>query len=421
MTRLAAGSWCPIAVGFLVYAIMVVAAHFAHSSVLLSAGALVMIFISALGNHQRLFTLRVGPPAGWALLCTVPPTLSLIVNPGVFPVEPVIKFDLMFLVFLLIYSWRLTPLNRSSWRWALLAGCLALLFCSVLSGHYFKGEGGERRLSGVFSNPNNLALLGLSLLLFLNDDDPPWRHVLVHAAALGTLAMSGTLGAYLGYSAGMAYRLRQKLTLRRAAIGLVVVAVAAALLSKGQVSELRLVHQYEVARDSLSLSALQAEDVDFGAAAESHGGSATSALWRLTMWWRVIRTYAEGRPYQWFLGRGVGASEAMFGILPHNDYLRLLFETGAVGLIAFLGLVFSAWRGMEARDRYVVPLILVYTLSENNLDNFLCMVLFMFFMASAQPAVRATELVPWNAHARGVAAWAKTMTSPPRGTRRELQ
>ena len=403
MTSLPKGSWVPVVFGFTVYAVILVAAHFAHHPGLLSLGALAMIFISSVGNHQVLSILRVGPPTRWALLVSVPPILGVLLNPDL-PVEAVLKFDLIFVVFLQIYSWRLTPLNHSPLRWALFAGCLAIIFCSVLSGNYFEGDGG-RRLSGVFPNPNNLALIGLALPFFLNDDDPPLRQALVYGAAVVTIALTGTLGAILACAAGLAYRLRRMLTVRRAAVGFIVMALAAtALVGKQGASQLRLVRQYEVMRDSLN--APQSDSM-YAEAVAAHGEGSTSALWRLGMWRTVLRAYAQGKPYQWVIGRGLGSTFALFGILPHDEYLRLLLETGALGLIAFLGLCWSAWRGMPRDDRYVIPMILAYCVSENVLDNFMFMALFVFLLASTQPAVRPTAEVPWNAPVRRAAPWPK--------------
>jgi hypothetical protein len=406
MTRLPAGRWAPIVLGFLVYTLVLAAAFFVNAPVLLSVGGLAMILVSALGNYQRVFTLRIGPPAWWALLAMVPPTLGLFLNPEA-PVELILKYDLIFVVFLQIYSWRLAPLNRSPWRWALFGACVALVLISVFSGHQYHAEG-ERRLSGVFKNPNNLALIGLALPFFLNEEDSRLRHVLVHGAAVATLIVTDTLGAFLGYAVGMAYSLRAMLSARRAAAGLVVVlAVAAVLLGSQDLSQLRLVRQYDAIQ--ASLSDLKVESIDYGALVESHGGGSTSAIWRLTMWRSVIHSYADGSAWQWVFGRGLGASYASFGILPHNDYLRLLLETGVVGLVAFLGLCWSALRGMRPADRYVVPMVLTFCISENNLDNFMFMALFMFFLASTQPPVCADEgTVRWNdvwmRHA-GARAW----------------
>jgi O-antigen ligase len=335
----------------------------------------------------------------------IPPTLGLFLNPKS-PLELVLKYDLIFVVFLQIYSWRLSPLNRSHWRWAMFGGCLAVILVSVVSGHHFEGEG-ARRLSGVFHNPNNLALIGLALPFFLNEEDSRLSQVLVHGAALVTIALTGTLGAILGYAVGMTYRLRAVLTARRAAVGLALVVVAAALLVDRQeaASQLRLFRQFAAIQESLS--SVQGDNVEYGAVVEAHGVGSTSAVWRLTMWMSVMRAYVQGSPVQWLLGRGLGASYGLFGILPHNDFLRLLLETGAMGLVAFLGLCCSCWRGMRPQDRYVVPMVLTFCVSENNLDNFMFMSLFMFFLASTQPPVRAVErAVSWSGQVRQ-AAWAR--------------
>jgi hypothetical protein len=404
MTRLQAGSWAPIVVGFLAYVCIFMVAFFLEAPALRSVGGLTMVFISSVGNYQRLFTLRVGAPAYWALLAMVPPTLAVLVTPGS-PVELVLKYDLMFVVFLQIYSWRLAPMNRTPWRWALLGGCLLLIVVSIVAGARTEWEG-TSRLSGVFDNPNNMALMGLALPFFLNDEDPRWQKLLVHAATLGTIFATGTSGAILGYAVGILFRVQGLLTWRRAAVALAVVTIAVVvLLGRKDVAELRLVRQ--IAAVHASLGELQRHrfvvrealvPMDFGAMVDAHGAGSTSAVWRVGMWIAVLNDYADGAPWQWVIGRGLGASWRLYQILPHNDFVRLLFETGVVGLVAFLAFCWTAWRGMRPGDRYVVPMVLTFCFSENNIDNFVFMGLFMFFLASTQPPVRAPDQpLSWNA------------------------
>ena len=85
--------------------------------------------------------------------------------------------------------------------------------------------------------------------------------------------------------------------------------------------------------------------------------------------------------YHWLFGFGVGSSVRVsdLRLVPHNDYLRLLFEFGIVtlaGFVAMLALVFARLR----RRWETVPLLAVaiYLFSENLVTNYTAMAFFFF-------------------------------------------
>jgi hypothetical protein len=102
--------------------------------------------------------------------------------------------------------------------------------------------------------------------------------------------------------------------------------------------------------------------------------------------------YVDGTPVQQLFGFGIGSSPVLLGKLPHNEYLRVLFEQGIAGLILFL----YAWRvivrAAPASVRYVALIVAIYSISENNLDNFPFMSLFILFLSAREVVVRRASI-----------------------------
>jgi O-antigen ligase len=112
------------------------------------------------------------------------------------------------------------------------------------------------------------------------------------------------------------------------------------------------------------------------------GSGSGSALWRIQHWRDIVVAYSKGTTVEQVFGFGPGSSIAVVEILPHNEYLRMLFEEGLVGLALFL----FAWYGIVKTAppgiRYVALAIAIYSFSENNLDNFPFMALFALCLSA---------------------------------------
>lgn len=76
--------------------------------------------------------------------------------------------------------------------------------------------------------------------------------------------------------------------------------------------------------------------------------------------------------------------DSVFGLKAHNDYLRFLFQTGLFGLLFNLLLWRMLYRRMEVKYRWVVVMIAVFCLSENNYDSFPAMSMLAFYMMGAR-------------------------------------
>jgi hypothetical protein len=106
-----------------------------------------------------------------------------------------------------------------------------------------------------------------------------------------------------------------------------------------------------------------------------------SFIFRLKHWYELLNIYLNGSIYETVFGFGIGSSELFTErhLVPHNDYLRYLFECGLVTFIAFLviniKIVLNCGRGWA-----LVPFLVVtiYFVSENLIGNFLAMSIYYF-------------------------------------------
>jgi len=85
-----------------------------------------------------------------------------------------------------------------------------------------------------------------------------------------------------------------------------------------------------------------------------YGDVVLSDTGRYAHWRDVFNFYVSSG--NWFFGMGAGTYQIIFGLLPsgmaqwaHNDFLQLLFETGAVGLASVIAVVFYALKGYGAK------------------------------------------------------------------------
>jgi hypothetical protein len=113
-----------------------------------------------------------------------------------------------------------------------------------------------------------------------------------------------------------------------------------------------------------------------------------SFLFRLKHWYNLLNIYASGTISNYLFGFGAGSAVQLSSIhlVPHNDYIRLIFEFGAVTFLAFTSLLFSTIRAIQ-RGWALVPVLVVviYFFSENLINNYLAMI-FFFLSAGALSA-----------------------------------
>ena len=303
--------------------------------------------------------------------------------------EAIFKYESLCAVMAMSRLMRLPLASGLKLRWLLAIPVLIVLLISILVD---RGDAGDAtRGAGLFVNPNNLALIPF-LLLFLIDErrDPLAIRLGVHAIVIAVLVFSGTSGAMLAYAVGMAIYMGARLSPRLRVLALTIAlvggsaAVALIVVDGGNLlPETRLTKQLSLMRSEFQI-VLQGGRVAYYDQERMLGTGATSAVWRLDHWRRTITMYIDGSPAEQFFGFGTGSAEVLLPKLPHNEYLRILFEQGFAGFLLF----FVAWRTIlktaPASIRYIGIIVAIYSFSENNIDNFPFMSLFILFLSASE-------------------------------------
>jgi O-antigen ligase len=215
------------------------------------------------------------------------------------------------------------------------------------------------------------------------------------------LAFSGTSGAVLAYAIGLMVHLGNMVSKRIRSLVFGAAAVAAlatvAFISVGGLRLLpksRLLNQFEVMGGQMD-NVFNGTNIAYYAQEKVLGSGTGSALWRIEHWGQTLAMYLNGTPAEQIFGFGIGGAVRLMGILPHNEYLRLLFDQGVLGLSLFLFAWYRMIRTAPVEVRYIGLIVAIYSFSENNLDNFPFMSLFILCMS-----------------ARGVTKWSGRRPTP---------
>jgi hypothetical protein len=139
----------------------------------------------------------------------------------------------------------------------------------------------------------------------------------------------------------------------------------------------------KVTSDNINL-VLSDRPIDYYGIIERKGQDVTSGVWRLYHWKLILHKFWEFSPEQILFGHGIGTMETLFRLKAHNDYLRFLFQTGLAGLLLNLLIWGMLFRRMEVRYRWIVVMIALFCVSENNFDNFPAMSMLALYMLGAR-------------------------------------
>lgn len=278
------------------------------------------------------------------------------------------------------FLWRHKPVRLGFWMLALVP--LALGVLQVISGHVV-GGGREVALLGagkefsIFPNRNNAALYAVTLLaLYTVLSGRAVRNVLI-ILAIG--ACFGTLGVLAALVVGLGVTV-VKLPTMKYAVVLVLVTIGVYWCFP----ELMIFKRITPVVDSFQLlnsGRIDLASVTYADLVRMLHTSDLSFLFRLKHWLNLANIFAMGSWYEWLFGYGVGASVLMsdLHLVPHNDYVRMLFECGVV---TFVGFFSTVWLVIYycGRRWETVPLIAValYFFSENLINNYLGMAMFYF-------------------------------------------
>ncbi|MFZ5802846.1 MAG: O-antigen ligase family protein [Candidatus Omnitrophota bacterium] len=256
----------------------------------------------------------------------------------------------------------------------------------LITGQGLVLDGDQARIVGTFLHPNAFASY-LLILLVIGTSQWLERDHLVAPALLRPLVaaifvifiLTFSRGGWLAFIVSMlflgAIRYRRLLILLPILLLIVVVAVP---------STLDRIHNIF--------------DVGY-----THGRSAWD--WRQDTWREILPLFYQ-KP---LLGHGLATVEIEFGILAHNDYLRLLAETGILGFLAYLLLMLNlmavTWRDFrktrsELARGLQIGLIamtvgfLCREFADNTLRNTVVMIYFWLLVALVRNMSRLAARAP---------------------------
>lgn len=230
---------------------------------------------------------------------------------------------------------------------------------------------------GIFANRNNAGLYALVLIAFhmtLTNKVIAYPFIYLGCGLMfGTLGLLFSVTTSLVLCRGKIYHLFFALV---AAICLLVVLhfepeVSAALRVKPVIDSLQLLISSRIDLETVTyadlVSLLKTQDLSF--------------LFRLKHWYNIYNVFLAGDWQNWIFGFGSGSSVQLTSIhlVPHNDYIRCVFEFGILTFIGFLTLLVTSVRAI-GRGWSLVPVLAVciYFFSENLINNYIAMVLYFF-------------------------------------------
>lgn len=302
--------------------------------------------------------------------------------------QELIKYFALHTVILLGSSLPLTPLGRAKKTWILYFTILSFLvigcFWSITHGYK------DPRMKGFLPNPNTFALTAM-MLLFLNNSESSGSFTkrASHIIVITLLFLSRTSGAFIGYLAGFLHLnlfAKKRNLITTIFILFVSISLTIALFSAIPKDEFKAV---DTTKDKIEVieknynRILSGKEINFYSIIERQGVDNTSGLWRLYQWHRILNLFFHSSFGKIMFGYGIGTTDIIFKLKAHNDYIRVLFETGIVGLILNLIIWIVLYRRMAMQYRWIVIMIALFCFTENNYDHFPAMSLLALYMISA--------------------------------------
>jgi hypothetical protein len=380
--------WSWITWAFTAYWILFVAGAFLDKKQLNAVGGVVVLGVLVVGVLFERLWVRVDAVVMASLAAaTCLPLVQVLFTSAPDP-EALFKHISLCLAVAAARLLQLPVAFESKIRWRLVVQVLAILLISVTIYKGTSWDGGTRH-SGLFGNPNNLALIPFLLLFFINSARDKWYlRVGAHCIVVAILAFSGTSGAVMAYLIGLLVHLGGMVSKRirsvvfsAAAVAGVAVVTFVSVGGLRLLPESRLINQFAVMGDQMQ-NVANGSNIAYYAQEKVLGSGSGSALWRLEHWRQTLALYLDGTPVQQIFGFGIGSTVRIMGILPHNEYVRILFEQGIVGLSLFLFAWYRMIRTAPVEVRYIGLIVAIYSFSENNLDNFPFMSLFILCLSA---------------------------------------
>lgn len=375
------------------YMLAFIIGYFLKLPVLNIAGTCLLFLIVLIGKYKTILIIKRDITINIALLILFIPIVNTLLNiENIWP-NYFIKHIAIYSLYILIFSFGLPPLYETNKRKFFIAIISILLALSIIFGKVFE-YGGQVRLVGIFTNPNNLSLMALPLLFFINEDkDSILKRWFLNLFVIIILIISSTVGATLAYMAANAYKYRKKIKKIYVSLPLVLV-IFLLLFNILDLREFqftnRIIMQFSIINERFS-DITSMTEINYGNLAHQYGTAYLSGIWRIELWTRVLHIISDSNIIKFLFGYGVGSSHSLLGHVPHNEYLRIFLEQGLIGFILIMIFFVIIWFRINSKYRYLLLMFAIFSFTENNISNFLFMSLFIFFIGSVQ--VRKNKII----------------------------
>jgi hypothetical protein len=187
----------------------------------------------------------------------------------------------------------------------------------------------------------------------------------------------GKIGAMV--ASGLAFTAwTVRLSLRSTLIVILGVSIAGFALTSGAFDRAIQVIS-TLSLDLITIGPSRIASMSYAQISQIAGSSDVSGYFRIKHWYEIWTLYSSDSIAHVLFGYGPGESKniTMLRLVPHNDYLRILVEFGILNLLCFLSLLFIALRNLADNNlRALFTVYIVFSFSDNLLDNFSSVVLF---------------------------------------------
>src|SRR6185437_3277143 len=193
--------WRWLAFAYAAYWIFFIAGAYTDRAALNNVGAIFILGALGWATLERLWV-RVDAVA---IACMAAAALPLIVASATsatrYP-DAMVKHISLYVVMAISRLLRLPSISRSAARGAFAVQICVVLVLSFVTDHGGVWDAGTRH-SGLFANPNNLALIPLLLLFMTDRRDPRWLQFAGPAAVVAVLAITRTSGSIIACAVGL--------------------------------------------------------------------------------------------------------------------------------------------------------------------------------------------------------------------------
>jgi O-antigen ligase len=345
---------------------------------------------------------RSHPPSRWSTAAAIAMTVyltgivcSLIVNPDRIEWTDLVKLTLgpVFLIFGAAFE--RSRGDQPVWRKPMVKLCFSLLIVVPLItwGAQLLENGFDIesvRETSIFANRNNAAVYAVTMLgLYTVLAGKPLRSPLL---VLCVGVMFGTMGVLLAVLIALLLTVGKW---RDAAF--LAFIIAAGWVGYWLFPQFGPFARFTPVIDSIGLligGQINLRTVSFGQLTIMLHTSDLSFIFRLKHWVDLWYEFMKADFYHLLFGYGVGSSIRLseMHLVPHNDYLRYLFEFGVVtftGFVALIGLILVRC----GRRWETVPLLAacIYLVSENLITNYTAMAFFYFTAGALAERIGAAK------------------------------